>query len=431
MKILILGSGGREHAFAWKLSQSAQNPEIFVAPGNGGTQSLATNVALDITDFSAIGHFVKTEGVELVLVGPEAPLVEGIRDYFESDFELKDVGLVGPGKLGAQLEGSKDFAKKFMQRYGIPTAPYRTFSQTETIEAQAYLRTIPAPYVLKADGLAAGKGVVILTNLEDALCEIKSMLEGAKFGLASERVVIEGFLDGIECSVFALTDGEHYVLLPEAKDYKRIGEGDTGLNTGGMGAISPVVFADSAFMAKVVGRIVKPTIAGLKADGISYRGFIFFGLIKVGDDPYVIEYNVRMGDPETEAVLPRIEDDLLDLLQACAKDSLAGKQPNFLRNASATVVIVSEGYPGDYRKSKAIHFSEGLDEGLIFHSGTTKKEDEILTSGGRVLAVTGTGFTAQEALRQVYAAVGKVSFEGANYRKDIGQDLLKMESFRD
>jgi phosphoribosylamine--glycine ligase len=422
MKIntLILGSGGREHAFAWKIAQSSKLGNLFIAPGNAGTLQCGKNVELDILNFEAVKDFVLKNDVRLVVVGPEEPLVNGICDYFDADAMLQDVQIIGPGRVGAQLEGSKDFAKKFMARHAIPTAAYQSFTQTELEEGFRFLDEMPGPYVLKASGLAAGKGVVILEQLEDAKKELKEMLCG-KFGSASDTVVIEAFLRGIECSVFVLTDGENYFLLPEAKDHKRIGEGETGLNTGGMGAYSPVAFCDEAFMQKVKERIIHPTISGLQKEGIVYRGFIFFGLINVDGDPFVIEYNCRMGDPETEVVLPRLENDLMDLFEALRKGQLGETIPVYSKQAAATVVVVSGGYPEAYEKGKTIHGLDKINGGLVFHAGTQVKQDAIITSGGRVLAFTGAGDGIKEAVEQSYAQIDKICYEGIYYRKDIAR----------
>lgn len=424
MNVLILGSGGREHALAWKIGQDPTCEGLFIAPGNAGTSREGINVPIDPEDFDGVAEAVEDLSIDLLVVGPEAPLVNGIRDYFEAHSSLSNLGIIGPGMAGAQLEGSKDFAKEFMQKHNIPTAAYQTFTKETLAEAKAYLKTIAPPYVLKADGLAGGKGVVILNDLAEAEKEIEDMLANAKFGQASERVVIEAFLDGIELSVFALTDGSDYVLLPNAKDYKRIGEGDTGLNTGGMGAVSPVPFADEVFMKKVEDRVVKPTVDGLKSDGISFTGFLFFGLIMVDNDPFVIEYNVRMGDPETEVVLPRIESNFLEILAAAAAGELAGKEVEINSDTATTVMLVSGGYPGSYEKGKAI---SGLNENLsatIFHAGTKFDADGVATSGGRVIACTGMGSSINEALKKSYDAANAIDFEGKNLRTDIGKDLL-------
>ncbi len=423
MNILILGSGGREHAFAWKLAQSTKNPKLFIAPGNAGTATLGKNVPIGVNDFRAIKELVLQEGIELVLVGPEDPLVNGIHDFFLNDESLKEIGVIGPEKLAATLEGSKEFAKEFMIRHNIPTANYKSFT-ADTVEAGfRFLEQLKPPYVLKADGLAAGKGVVILQELEAAKLELRAMLVDEKFGAASTTVVIEEFLDGIELSVFVLTDGDTYKVLPTAKDYKRIGEGDTGLNTGGMGAISPVPFADKAFMDKIEQRIVKPTVEGLKIDKVPYKGFIFIGLIKVGDDPKVIEYNVRMGDPETEAVLPRIKNDMVELLQAVANKKLADIDLEIDVRTATTVMTVSGGYPGAYEKGKEILGIATIKDSLVFHAGTTLKNGKIVTNGGRVMAITSFGEDFKSALAKSYENVSKLSFEGMNYRKDIGFDL--------
>jgi phosphoribosylamine--glycine ligase len=423
MNILILGSGGREHAMAWKIIQSPLCEKLFIAPGNAGTAAVGVNVAVNPEDFDAVAKLVAEHAIDLMVVGPEAPLVAGIRDYFESNSTYKGLRIVGPGKAGAQLEGSKDFSKQFMMRHQIPTAAYRTFNRTQIAEAQQFLETLKAPYVLKADGLAAGKGVLIINDLAEAKMEIADMLGNERFGLASARVVIEEFLSGIELSVFALTDGKDYVLLPEAKDYKRIGEGDTGPNTGGMGAVSPVPFAGKAFMEKVVKRIVQPTISGLKQDGIPYIGFVFFGLINVGGEPFVIEYNARMGDPETEVVMPRLKSDLVPLLVAAAEGTLSGKTAEFDHRMAATVMMVSGGYPGDYEKGKEITGLSVNSDVMVFHAGTVLKEGKVLSNGGRVLAVTAYGNKADEALGKIYDATGQIAFEGKYYRRDIGADL--------
>lgn len=425
MKVLILGSGGREHALAWKIAQSKDCEKIYAAPGNPGTALIGENINLNAEDFDAIAIKVLELQIDMVVVGPEAPLVNGISDYFKSREDLHKVLLIGPDKEGAKLEGSKDFAKAFMAKYNIPTAAYSTFNKDTLREAKAYLKTINPPYVLKADGLAAGKGVVILNELADAEKELEEMLGNAKFGAASERVVIENFLDGIELSVFALTDGKDYVLLPSAKDYKRIGEGDTGLNTGGMGAVSPVPFADKAFMQKVEDRIVKPTIDGFHREKMDYVGFVFIGLIKVGNDPFVIEYNVRMGDPETEAVMPRVKSDFLHLLKAAGEKKLAGQSLEMSPDFAATVMMVSKGYPENYEKGKLISGLENVNGDTLFHAGTKKTDNQILTSGGRVLAATGMGNSISDALKNAYSMVDRINFDGKTYRKDIGKDLMQ------
>jgi phosphoribosylamine--glycine ligase len=424
MKVLLLGSGGREHALAWKIAQSSILDELFIAPGNAGTKKHGKNVDLSPTDFDAIKEFVISQQIDMVIVGPEEPLVNGIYDYFQADEQLKKVGIIGPSKFGAQLEGSKDFAKAFMARHAIPTAKYGTFTAETISQGIAFLQAMKGPYVLKADGLAAGKGVLILSDLEEAKYELKSMLLDEKFGAASSKVVIEQFLDGIELSVFVLTDGESFKLLPEAKDYKRIGEGDTGLNTGGMGAISPVPFADASFMDKVHNRIIVPTIKGLKTEKITYKGFVFFGLISVKGDPYVIEYNCRMGDPETEVVIPRLKSDILDLFEGVASNTLSERDIQFIDKSAATVMMVSGGYPGDYEKGKSIFGLNGIVDSIVFHAGTSADGPSVLTAGGRVLAVTSYGKNLEVALEKSYDSISKINFDGAYYRKDIGQDVL-------
>lgn len=423
MKVLVLGSGGREHALAWKIAQSPQLTELFIAPGNAGTATIGQNVNLNVNDFDAIKQLVIDQGISLVVVGPEDPLVKGISDYFRQDEALANVALLGPSSEGARLEGSKEYAKEFMQRHGIPTAGYQSFTKDTIAQGVDFLKTLQPPYVLKADGLAAGKGVVIPETFEAAEVELHAMLEDAKFGDASSKVVIEEFLRGIELSVFVLTDGKDYIVLPNAKDYKRIGEGDTGLNTGGMGAISPVPFADQEFMNKVEERIVKPTISGLKADEIPYSGFVFIGLMNVGGDPYVIEYNVRMGDPETEVVLPRIQGDLLPALSAAAKGELQGHTVAFDNRSAVTVMLVSGGYPEAYEKGKHISGLSTVDNSILFHAGTKSDAGDVLTNGGRVLAITSYGNDFRDALAQSYANAEKVAFEGMYYRKDLGFDL--------
>ncbi|MDP5061097.1 MAG: phosphoribosylamine--glycine ligase [Maribacter sp.] len=423
MNILILGSGGREHTFAWKLAQSNKLSKLFVAPGNAGTEKIATNIPIGVNDFEAIKKLVLKENIQLVMVGPEDPLVNGIHDFFLGDQELKNVAVIGPEKLAATLEGSKEFAKEFMMRHEIPTAQYKSFTADTVEDGFKFLEELNPPFVLKADGLAAGKGVVILNDLNEAKVELKSMLVDEKFGAASATVVIEEFLDGIELSVFVLTDGDSYKVLPTAKDYKRIGEGDTGLNTGGMGAISPVPFASKDFMDKIEQRIVKPTVEGLKKDKMPYKGFIFIGLIKVGDDPKVIEYNVRMGDPETEVVLPRIQNDLVELLQAVADQKLSEIDLQLDDRTATTVMTVSGGYPGSYEKGKEITGIDSITESLVFHAGTTLKDGKVVTNGGRVMAITSFGTDFKSALAQSYKNVEKLSFEGMNYRKDLGFDL--------
>jgi len=422
MKILLLGSGGREHAMAWKIAQSPKVEKLFIAPGNAGTSLVGTNVALGINDFDAQKDFVLNNQIDMVVVGPEDPLVNGVYDYYANDEDLKSIPVIAPSQKGAQLEGSKDFSKGFMQRHDIPTAGYQSVTAETIEEGIAFLKKMNAPYVLKADGLAAGKGVLILNDLEEAVSELKSMLDG-KFGKASKTVVIEEFLDGIECSVFVMTDGQHYCVLPEAKDYKRIGVGDTGLNTGGMGAVSPVPFANEAFMAKVEERIIKPTIKGLASEGIEYKGFIFLGLIKVNGEPVVIEYNARMGDPETEVVMLRIQSDFVDLLEGVAKGDLDKRVLVTDPRSAVTVMLVSGGYPGDYEKGKAISTLDQVEGSIVFHAGTSQVGDQILTNGGRVMAVSSYGADKKEALAHSFANAQKIQFEGKYFRSDIGFDL--------
>ena len=423
MNILILGAGGREHTFAFKIAQSPKCDRLFVAPGNAGTAALATNVPLSVTDFDAIKKLVLDEHIEMVVVGPEDPLVHGVYDFFKNDKELSSVAVIGPSKRGALLEGSKERAKEFMAMYNIPTAAYESFKAQSLEAGNAFLDELKPPYVLKADGLAAGKGVVILNDLDAAKAELTEMLSNQKFGAASETVVIEEFLDGIELSVFVLTDGKNYITLPTAKDYKRIGEGDKGLNTGGMGAISPVPFADTAFMEKIENRIIKPTVEGLKAEDIDYKGFIFIGLIKVGDEPKVIEYNVRMGDPETEVVLPRIKNDLVEVFEKVAAQKLNEVKLDLDARSAATVMLVSGGYPEAYEKGKVLTGTEAVEDSLVFHAGTALKGDEVVTSGGRVMAITSLHDDFREALKTSYKNIEKIDFEQMNYRKDIGFDL--------
>jgi phosphoribosylamine--glycine ligase len=423
MNILVIGSGGRECTFAWKLAQSEHCENLYIAPGNAGTTAYGENIPIDPNDFDAMKKHALEKKIELVVVGPEAPLVNGIHDYFLNDDELKHIPVIGPQKHAAELEGSKEFAKEFMSRHNIPTAQYESFT-AETLEAgMKFLEGMKPPYVLKADGLAAGKGVLILNDLEEAKQELQEMLGNRKFGDASSKVVIEEFLDGIEMSSFVLTDGQDYVILPNAKDYKRIGEGDKGLNTGGMGAISPVPFADTAFLDKVESRIIRPTVDGLKKDGIPYVGFIFIGLIKVGDDPFVIEYNVRMGDPETEVVLPRVKTDLVELFSAVANKKLDGFELELDQRSATTVVLVSGGYPEAYEKGKEILGLDQVSDSIVFHAGTKEKEGATVTSGGRVLAITSYGKDFNEALKSSYKNIEKICFDKMNFRKDIGFDL--------
>lgn len=423
MNILLLGSGGREHALAWKITQSTKCSQLFVAPGNAGIAQIATNVAVNPMDFNAVKQFVLDNAVEMVVVGPEDPLVKGIYDFFKNDTALNGIAVIGPSQHGAQLEGSKEFAKQFLVKNNIPTARYEAFTK-DTVEAgHEFLKTLNPPYVLKADGLAAGKGVLILNDLAEAQQELSNMLVDAKFGDASSKVVIEEFLDGIELSCFVLTDGKSYKILPTAKDYKRIGEGDTGLNTGGMGAVSPVPFADAEFMQKVEERVVIPTINGLKNDAIEYKGFVFIGLIKVGNDPFVIEYNVRMGDPETEVVIPRIKSDLVELFQSVANQTLANAVLETDERTATTVMIVSGGYPEDYEKSKPITGLDQVEGSIVFHAGTAEKDGNIVTNGGRVIAVTSYGENFKDALKQSYKNVEKINFDKKYYRTDLGFDL--------
>ena len=423
MTILLLGSGGREHALAWKMLQSTKCTKLFVAPGNAGTGSIATNVNLKITDFEAIKSFALNEKVEMIVVGPEDPLVKGIFDFFQNDSELKHIPVIGPSKNGAQLEGSKEFAKEFLVKHNIPTAGYDSFTKETVEKGCAFLETLQPPYVLKADGLAAGKGVLIINDLTEAKQELRNMLVDAKFGEASSKVVIEEFLDGIELSCFVLTDGINYKILPTAKDYKRIGEGDTGLNTGGMGAVSPVPFADAILLEKIENRIVKPTIEGLIKENILYKGFIFIGLINVKGEPIVIEYNVRMGDPETEVVIPRLQSDLVELFQAVANGKLNEINLEVTDKSAATIMVVSGGYPEEYVNGKVISGIETITDSIVFHAGTKYENDKIISNGGRVLAVTSLGDNFEEAIKKSYQNIEKLHFDTMYYRKDIGFDL--------
>jgi phosphoribosylamine--glycine ligase len=423
MNVLILGSGGREHTLAWKLAQSPGLKRLFVSPGNAGTAAIATNLPLGLDNFSAIKDAVLVNKIGMVVVGPEDPLVKGIHDFFLADPSLRHIPVIGPRKEAATLEGSKEFAKQFMVRHDIPTAAYRSFTGSELEEGYEFLESLQPPYVLKADGLAAGKGVLILHSLQEARRELKAMLRDAKFGAASAKVVIEEFLSGIELSCFVLTDGLHFKVLPMAKDYKRIGEADTGLNTGGMGAVSPVPFVTADFEAKILDRIVQPTINGLQKDSIPYKGFIFIGLIKVGDDPYVIEYNVRLGDPETEVVLPRIKNNLLDVFKAVANQTLDSIRLETDSRTAATIVAVSGGYPGNYQKGKPISGLDNARDAIVFQAGTLQHNGGVVTNGGRVLAVTALAADMGTALSKGYTALGDIAFEGMYYRKDIGFDL--------
>ena len=425
MKVLLLGSGGREHALAWKMVQSPELEKLYVAPGNAGTAGIAENVNIPVTNFEAIAGFIAEKDIEMLVVGPEDPLVEGIRDFLQRDSRFGELMIVGPGKDGAILEGSKDFAKQFMKRHGIPTAAYMTVTPENVAEGQRFLTTLQPPYVLKADGLAAGKGVLILHDLKEAQQELENML-GGKFGKASSRVVIEEFLKGIEISVFAITDGKDYKILGSAKDYKRIGEGDTGLNTGGMGAVSPVPFADEVFNRKVEEKIVRPTVEGLKKDGIDYRGFIFFGLMNDNGEPAVIEYNVRMGDPETEVVVPRLKTDLIQLFRAVATGRLAETALASDDRYCTTVMLVAGGYPGNYEKGNVISGFEEIEDSIVFHAGTKLADGQVVTNGGRVMAVSSFGRKMTEALQRSYMNVAKINFKDMNYRRDIGKDLLEL-----
>lgn len=423
MNILVLGSGGREHTFAYKIAQSDLCSNLFVAPGNAGTDSIATNVPIPVTDFDAIKKLVLDKNIEMVVVGPEDPLVRGISDFFAKDSELSNVAVIGPSMEGAKLEGSKEYAKEFMSRHNIPTAAYESFTAQRIEEGKQFLETLRPPYVLKADGLAAGKGVLIIQDIAEAKAELENMLTNKKFGEASEKVVIEEFLDGIELSVFVLTDGKNYVTLPTAKDYKRIGEGDTGLNTGGMGAISPVPFADEQFMTKIEEQIIKPTVDGLAKEKIDYKGFIFIGLIKVGDDPKVIEYNVRMGDPETEAVLPRVQTDLVSLFNHVQNQTLDEVTLEIDNRSATTVMTVSGGYPEAYEKGKIISGIEEIKDSLVFHAGTKLQDGQVVTNGGRVIAITSFDGDFRAALKKSYDSTKKLSFDKMYYRTDLGFDL--------
>ena len=423
MNILVLGSGGREHTFAWKIKQSAKCDKLFVAPGNAGTAQIAENLPISANDFEAIKKAVLSNDIQMVVVGPEDPLVLGIYDYFQQDEELKNISVIGPSKAAAQLEGSKEFAKEFMVRHGVPTAKYDSFTAETAEQGCEFLTSLQPPYVLKADGLAAGKGVLIIDNLEEAQTELRNMLLNAKFGQASDKVGIEEFLSGIELSCFVLTDGKSYKILPTAKDYKRIGEGDTGLNTGGMGAISPVPFATQEFLDKVEEKVVKPTIDGFAKDNLPYKGFVFIGLMKVGEEPYVIEYNVRMGDPETEVVLPRLKSDLVEIFEAIADGKLSEKMLETDERTATTVMMVSGGYPEDYEKGKVISGIDSVNDSIVFHAGTTLKDGNVVTSGGRVLAVTSYGNDFKEALKKSYNSIEKIRFEKQYYRTDLGFDL--------
>jgi phosphoribosylamine--glycine ligase len=423
MNILIIGGGGREHTLAWKLKQSPKLNKLFVAPGNAGTARIATNVPIDVNDFEAIKQLAQKESIDMVIVGPEDPLVNGIHDFFLNDSDLCNIPVIGPQKAAATLEGSKEFAKKFMSRHNIPTAAYQSFTSDDLEKGYTFLETLKPPYVLKADGLAAGKGVLILHDLEEAKNELRDMLISAKFGAASSVVVIEEFLSGIELSCFVLTDGENYKILPMAKDYKRIGEGDTGLNTGGMGAISPVPFVTEEFLEKVHKRIIKPTVDGLKKDQLPYKGFIFIGLIKVGDGPFVIEYNVRLGDPETEVVIPRIKNDLVELFEAVADGNLDSIDLQIDERAATTVMLVSGGYPEAYEKGKTITGFEKLEDSIVFHAGTDSVDGKVVTNGGRVIAITSFGRDFREGLKKSYQNIDKIHFDNMYYRKDLGFDL--------
>jgi phosphoribosylamine--glycine ligase len=424
MKVLLLGSGGREHALAWKIAQSSILEELFISPGNAGTRAHGTNIDMNTSDFNVVKAFVLEKGVNMVVVGPEDILVLGIQDFFQADIELKHIPVIGPDKEGAQLEGSKDFAKKFMMRHSIPTAKYATFTKDTLNEGYAFLESLKPPFVLKADGLCAGKGVLILNSLKEAKAELKNMLADAKFGEASSRVVIEQFLKGIELSAFVITDGDSFKILPEAKDYKRIGEGDTGLNTGGMGAVSPVPFADVTFKEKIKNQIIIPTVKGLKAEGIVYKGFIFFGIINVKGEPYVIEYNCRLGDPETEVIIPRLKSDILDLFEGVASGTLSERDILFDERSVCTIMMVSGGYPESFEKGKQIYGLNTVTDSLVFHAGTSSDGPAVMSNGGRVLSITSYGKDLSVALRRSYETAEKIEFENSYYRKDIGFDVL-------
>ena len=424
MKILLLGSGGREHALAWKLSQSKQCEQLYIAPGNAGTASLGTNVTLNVNNMEETAAFCREHHIDMLIVGPEDPLVNGIQDYFKSSEDLQHIAFIGPSSKGAQLEGSKAFAKRFMEKYNVPTASYREFTSENFRAGLTYIERQTPPIVIKADGLAAGKGVIIAQTHEEAKDAFTEMIQNKKFGTASSKVVIEQFLDGIEMSVFALTDGKNYCLLPNAKDYKRIGEGDQGLNTGGMGALSPVPFADEAFMNKIEEQVVKPTIRGIHTEGFDYVGFVFFGLIKVGNDPYVIEYNCRLGDPETEVILPRLENDLVELFSLAAAREINKASVQIKSEHCSTVILVSGGYPEKYVKGKTINGLEEANNSIVFHAGTRQDGHDVLTNGGRVLAISSFGTSLQNALNTSYETAGKISFEDMFYRKDIGYEFL-------
>jgi len=426
MKVLIIGSGGREHAIVWKLSQSPLVTKLYTAPGNAGTSEVDENTDIDISDFTAIKSFVLEKSIDMVVVGPEVPLVEGIHDFFLADDELKNIPVIGPVAKAALLEASKDFAKKFMNKYRIPTAGYQTFDKQNINKASDFLKTLNPPYVLKADGLAAGKGVLIIDSYDEAVSELNEMINEEKFGTASQKVVIEEFLTGVELSVFVLTDGESYKILPSAKDYKRIGEGDTGLNTGGMGSISPVPFADEEFMKKVETRIIKPTIDGLKSEGLVYKGFIFFGLISVNGNPFVIEYNIRMGDPEAESVIPRIKSDLMELFIGTANGDLQNRNITIDERYCTAIFLVSGGYPGSYPKNKLINGLDETNDSILFHAGTKIDPESggVFTNGGRVIAISSFGQTMKEALDKSYQNANKITFEGKYYRKDLGRDIM-------